>query len=336
MKMNEKQLELIQVPFSAFLKIEMPRFAERMIEIVEKHNPEELAIKKMYDLLVAEKPNIEKLTDKFGAHPLTKTIAELREMRSLRISAIRLRLKVVLKENKTHDSNQLQTVKSEINHFLKNLQSSKNDEMYSQKITQFLALVASNPKLGAALDSLRFNEPLNDLKEVHEAIDEHIYRRLVSISKRPKETTAQLTNSVLTAIKNMIKLIEVAPLLNEDIDYKPLFSELNQFFSDYKNMINKRLLLNKKKANKSDNQESGESTEITDTSQIEKPEEITLNESATKENVKQLNTQPAAKEKTAAMPFKTIQLPIVSDAEIDAIAHDMDRFVKNKRAFEDG
>ena len=161
--MNEKQFELIQVPFSAFLKIEMPRFAERMIEIVEKHNPEELAIKKMYDLLVAEKPNIEKLTDKFGAHPLTKTIAELREMRSLRISAIRLRLKVVLKENKTHDSKQLQTVKSEINHFLKNLQSSKNDEMYSQKITQFLALVASNPKLGAALDSLRFNEPLNDL-----------------------------------------------------------------------------------------------------------------------------------------------------------------------------
>ena len=140
MKMNKKQLELIQVPFSTFLKIEMPRFAERMIERVEKHNPEELEIKKMYDLLIAEKPKIEKLTDKFGAHPLTKTIVELREMRSLRISAIRLRLKVVLKENKTHDSKELQIVKSEINHFLKNLQSSKNDEMYSQKITQFLAL----------------------------------------------------------------------------------------------------------------------------------------------------------------------------------------------------
>lgn len=105
-------------------------------------------------------------------------------------------------------------VKSEINHFLKNLELSKNDEMYSQKITQFLALVASSPKLEVALDSLSFSEPLNDLKEVHETIDKLIYKRLVSISNRPKEATAQLTKFVLMAIKNMIKQIEIAPLLN--------------------------------------------------------------------------------------------------------------------------
>lgn len=333
--MNKKQLELIQVPFSTFLKIEMPRFAERMIEIVEKHNPEELEIKKMYDLLIAEKPKIEKLTDKFGAHPLTKTIVELREMRSLRICAIRLRLKVV-KENKKHDYNQLQTVKSEITHFFKNLQLSKNDEMYSQKITQFLALVASNTKLEAALDSLRFNEALNDLKEVHEAIDKLIYSRLVSISERPKETTAQLTKSVLTAIKNMIKLIEIAPILNEDIDYKPLFNELNQFFGDYKNMINKRLLFNKKKSNNVDNHEGSESNKVADTNQIEKPEETTLNESAKKENIMQLNTHPATKGKTAAMPSKTTQLPIVRDAVSDTNAHYKEQYIKSKRALEDG
>lgn len=116
-------------------------------------------------------------------------------------------------------------VKSEINHFLKNLELSKNDEMYSQKITQFLALVASSPKLEVALDSLSFSEPLNDLKEVHETIDKLIYKRLVSISNRPKEATAQLTKFVLMAIKNMIKQIEIAPLLNEDTEYKPLFRE---------------------------------------------------------------------------------------------------------------
>lgn len=332
--MNEKQLELIEVPFSAFLKIEMPRFAERMIEIVETHNPEKLAIKKMYDLLVAEKLKIEKLTDKFGAHPLTKTIVELREMRSLRISAIRLRLKVVLKESKKHDYNQLQTVKSEINHFLKNLQLSKNDDMYSQKITQFLALVASTPKLEEALDSLSFSEPLNDLKEVHQAIDKLIYSRLVSISNRPKETTAQLTKSVLTAIKNMIKQIEIAPLLNEDIDYKPLFGELNQFFGDYKNMINKRLLFNKKKANKADSHASSELTIVTDTAPIEEFAKKIQDDSAKEENAKQLNTQPAGKEKTAAMASKAMHLPIVSDTQIDTTAHDKE--VENKCALEDG
>ena len=163
-----------------------------------------------------------------------------------------------------------------------------------------------------------------------------IYCRLVSISKRPKETTAQPTKSVLTAIKNMIKLIEVAPLLNDGIDYKPLFSELNQFFADYKNMINKRLLLNKKKANKSDNQESSESTEITDTSQIKKSEEKIQHDSDEKDYVKLLDMQPVVKEKTAAMASKNIQLPIVSDADSDAIRHDAQLFLKNRCALGDG
>lgn len=331
MIMNENQLKLIQVPFSAFLKVETPRFAERFIEIIEKHNPEKLSIKKMYDLLVAEKPRIEKLTDQFGPHPLTKEIARLREMRSLRISAIKFRLKVVVKEDNMGDNNDLQMVKSEINHFLENLKLSKNDEMYSQKITQFLEAVSSNPTLEAKLDSFGFRELLDDLKEVHRTIDKLLYRRLVSISKRPTETTAQLTKSVVTAIRNMIKQIEIAPLLHEDLDYKPLFSELNQFFSDYKNMINKRLLFNKKKAIKVDNHESNELNIITDITPIEKSEEKIEDDSAKKENTKELNTQPAEKEKTVAMPFKTRQLPIVGDAERNITAHDTEKSLKNKR-----
>ncbi|NLZ94400.1 MAG: hypothetical protein GX921_01065 [Bacteroidales bacterium] len=334
--MNEKQLELIQVPFSAFLKIETPRFAERFIEIIEKHNPEKLSISKLYDLLVAEKPNIEKLTDRFGPHPLTKKIADLREMRSLRISAIKFHLKVVVKENKTDNSSDLQTVKSEINHFLDNLKLSKNDEMYSQKITQFLAAVAFNSKLKATLNMFRFDGLLNDLEEVHEAIDELIYRRLVSKSKRPTETTAQLTKSVVTAIKNMIKLIEIAPLLNEDINYKPLFSELNQFFSDYKNMINKRVLLNKNKTNKTDNQESSESTEITDIAQTKKLVEKIEDKNAKKENTRQLNTQLVAKGKTTTMHTDTIQLPIVGNIESDTSAQDMEKSHRNKWVLEHG
>ena len=55
---------LIKIPLSRLLKIEVPRLALRVIEIVEKHNPEELHIKEIFDLLVAELPNIQKLEDK--------------------------------------------------------------------------------------------------------------------------------------------------------------------------------------------------------------------------------------------------------------------------------
>ncbi len=126
MKISEKQLELTRAPYSAFLKIEIPRFAERLIGIIEKHNPEELQIKKMYNLLVVEKPRIEKLTDKFGAQPLTEELAKLREMGSLRISKIRFRLKEVLKENKSGLNRKLEAVKSVFTHFLKNIEVELN------------------------------------------------------------------------------------------------------------------------------------------------------------------------------------------------------------------
>ena len=48
----------------------------------------------------------------------------------------------------------------------------------------------------------------------------------------------------------MTKQIEIAPYANVDLNYEPLFNELNQFFTDYKNMVNKRLAFNKKERRK--------------------------------------------------------------------------------------
>ena len=60
----------------------------------------------------------------------------------------------------------------------------------------------------------------------------------------------------------MTKQIEIAPYANVDLNYEPLFNELNQFFTDYKNMVNKRLAFNKKKEEKREDAESDESIEL--------------------------------------------------------------------------
>ena len=209
-------------------------------------------------MLVAEKPRISKLKDKFGSHPLTAELNTCREMRRLRISAIRFHLKVVLKENKGDVSKELIMVSNEINHFLNNLNDSKNAEMYNQRIAHFFETIASNSELKTALTSLEFDKCLADLKEVHDTIQQLINRKLISIAGRPKEKTAELVKKVTKAINIMTKQIEIAPYVNVDLDYEPLFNELNQFFTDFKNMVNKRLAFNKKKAEKSEDAKSDE------------------------------------------------------------------------------
>ena len=62
------------VPYSKLLKLELPRLANRVIEIVEKHDPETLKIKEVFDLLVEEKPQVEGLIVRHGPHPITEEL----------------------------------------------------------------------------------------------------------------------------------------------------------------------------------------------------------------------------------------------------------------------
>lgn len=111
------ETELLDIPFSKFLKLEFPRFVLRTLNIVDSYNPELLKINVMFDLLEAEKPRIAKLKDKYGPHPLTIELVELREMRTLYIGALRFHLKKKFKENKKVFNEDLKIANTALNHF---------------------------------------------------------------------------------------------------------------------------------------------------------------------------------------------------------------------------
>lgn len=304
--------ELVIIPFSKLLKVELSRFALRVIGIVERHNPEGLHIKKMFDDLVALTPKINNLKDKHGAHPLTEELRDLRKMRALYISAIKFHLKVVTREDESGVNMDVKTVKYEIDHFLNSLKLSRNEEMFNQKIIQFYAVIDSNEKLRNALALLEFGLHLDKLKAVHEDMQSVITARLVSIAKRPLETTAQLTKAVLIAIRNMIKLIEIAPLLNPTLDYAPLQNELNQLFIEYGNMISRRASNNKRKAEKIDNEQE-EPIVVIVTTELSEPLETVLSMHTKEVNANELVPQPLEIEKSVAMCSKTMPLHLVYD-----------------------
>lgn len=307
--------ELMKIPYSKLLKLELPRFANRVIGIVEKHNPEELKIIESFNLLVAEQPRIDVLIDKYGPHPQTEELVKLRKMRTLYISAIRFRLKVVIREDKSGRERDVKVVRNEVNHFFTNLKLSKNEEMFNQKVDDFFTAISQSEELGSALESLDFLENLENLQRVHTSIQSLIYKRLNSISARPSETTAELKKPVITATKNLIKHIEIAPFLNTDLDYSPLFRELNQLSIEYKNLINKRILFNKRKAEDIDNIEDVESTETTTTTQSAEPLVKMLHSNGEDVNLNGSGNELAEIEKAAAMSSKTMQLPIVENNE---------------------
>ena len=309
--MKQTKLELIKIPWSKMLKLELPEFADRLIELVERYNPEALKIKEMYDLLKLEQSNVNKLVVVDGPHPLTGELLDFRGIRSLYINKIELHLKLVIKKDTSNTSKAVKLVKIEVNRFLGDLRSCKNYQTVSRMITQFIAEVNTNGALQTALESLQFMEHIDNLSSAHNSIQELIVERSRSKSERPIEKTSELVDSVLTATKDFIKQIEIAPKKNPLLDYAPLYNELNVLFIEFRDIINKRVLNNKKKADKNKN----ETTEMTTTTQQNESVGRMINLNEEEVNLNVIGTLSEEKEEAAAMRSKSMQLPLVNDDE---------------------
>lgn len=309
--------EFVNIPYTSMLKLEVPQMVEQVIEIVEKHGPQALKINEIYNLLIAEKPQIDKLFVWYRSHPFTKELKELRRKRRLNVRKISFHLSVLIQEDVSGVDKSVNLVKSEIERFILDF-NSKNEEVKCRKLTQLFALIEEDEELELALSTLKFTEMLNDLRTTHSRILTMSNNKITSLSQRPKEKTSDLIKSVLTATKNIFKDIELAQLKFPEIDYNPLFDELNVLLIKYRNLINYRLLYNQRKA-KANGSETTELIESNTSASFstETPESTTTLLSNDADEIKEddISTNSTDNKKAATTPSKPLQMPDAKENE---------------------
>lgn len=309
---NLEKKELHLIPFSELTKLELPQFVVDSISLVEKHDPEKLKIKEMFDLLVAKMPQIDLLKTAYRRHPLTSQLNRLRSLRRLNVSEITFQHRVVTKKNSTIHNPQVELVSIAILRHLSDLNQVKNEESVIRTLNLFFAEVASNEDLQDALETLKFLPLISELKSTHNAVQELISNRRASISQRPKTKTKALRKSILYSLDKLFKEMDVAHCKHPDVDYKPFFAEMNRLLNDYRYVINKRKSVNKSKAealkaNESNQEPNIEATQPMATAMmmnnrnVEAPTEGNGFEEGFDENSEQ--------KKTAASASKLMQLP---------------------------
>ncbi len=319
MKVLEKQ-ELKTIPYSRLLKLENPQLAGELIGIIDKHDAEELKIKEIYDLFLAQMPNIDALKVPKGKYPFTPKIDRMRSKLRLQVRSIRLRLEVVEKNDPTGEDSGVLLLKVEIPRFLENLNKSRNESIKLQKVSQFLKEIQENEALSEAISENGFVELIDTTKATLSAITRQLDERDTFLSAQPKVKTGELLNEVRPAIKNLIQEIHLAPLKNPAIDYAPLFNELNELFGKYRRNVNMRKAYNAKKAMGKETDENGE-LDIVDDENQNSDEEQGAAPMSYQLKVEVMPTNGAIQmmggvekqKKTAAMSSKPLQLPHVSD-----------------------
>ena len=184
----------------------------------------------------------------YGAHPITEQLGPLRKKRFMYAAAIVYKMNMIVREDIYPNDSQVIETRILINSFLLNLSLSKNEEVVAEKLSQFFRETTVNAKLQTALELFNLLGDVDILQSTDNNIKELLSVRANQISERPRVKTAILVKSILKAMKDMFKQIEVAQLRNPLLDYSVLINKLNDLLDHYRALINTRATINKRKA----------------------------------------------------------------------------------------
>ena len=314
-------MEILSVPFSYLLKLELSSLAGDVITIVNKHNPEVLHIDTVFDMLLAQEPNIELLNNNYGAHPITINLPPLRKKCYRYAQEIVSRMNFVMKEQEDNPTDEVLNAHAVVRDYLFKLPSSKSQRVMLQKLKGFFEVVERDEAIETLFSEYHLTSDLNNLRSSFSRLKVLLLERSMLTSEISKVKTDDLSAPIVKSLKDLFKQIEVAALKNTDLDYAPLVIELNGTIRRLKTDVNIRLANNKRRAEGLE-----EIKELEELEEVESNNESTSPEVESTPMMRNLNVEETMgngfkdgfeekldQKKTVASSVKNLQLPSVDN-----------------------
>ena len=236
--MKTKKLVLT---FSKLWNSEYPLVVEHILQIVEKHNPEALNLKKAYDRLAAFKDDLAKLERQAKASGITNEITEKDALRDHITRAIFNQVDTFKRLSVDPYTEQAKLIQK---YFIsygydRNLMN-QNYTSQTEDTKQFIAGIEKDSKLVAAFAALHLDDLLARLKTANADFEQLFLSRTSELSQLPDVDVKNIRTRVDEAINKLFISIEFNKEENEDKDYKPLISELSELLDYHKAQIKTR------------------------------------------------------------------------------------------------
>ena len=239
-------LQIQRPAFSSFLKAEVAEFANKAIDIVDNQNADELLISPVFEPLKKLRPEIDLLSIRYGTDPHRARIELLKSKLMRNVSSLKLKVRLLSKGGIDED---LHAVKSVIDNYLRYLSApKKNDKVVVQQVQGFLNEMDTNADFSKGLAAHDLISTVSTIEEALAKYREAIQKRLEFRAQRPAVYTSQIVAKVRDAVHTLFKGIEVAQLINSELDYEPLVDELNELVSNYRLSARLRTAYNRRKA----------------------------------------------------------------------------------------
>lgn len=251
--MNAQKLVVKRIPYGRLLKSEVSELAKKTIGIVENHNPETLLLEAMLNKLSALLPQIGIMSFSYGIDPKIQKVQIEKSKLMLNISKLKLEVRLL---EKSGIDDELTLVKTFINGNLRNLHTSKNDKVLTQKVQGFIEALETEEKLVDAIESKGLIVLTDGIKLALREYQAVLAQRVTLLAERPKYNTPLIVSSVVEALENLLITIEAYHMNNTELDYTALIEELNQQAYMFRRSISIRLANNRRRAEAKKNGET--------------------------------------------------------------------------------
>lgn len=252
--------EIKKFLLSKLRKLELPQFANKVMTIAEKYDPESLKLTDTFEILEGLKPQLLLLEDKYGAHPLTKELTSAHAERLKYAGLISAQMRVHIKADEKSLQADVKLAKPEVERSL-NFLNKDNHETASERINQFFHRVDKDESLENACTALSLAGYMDNLRSANSVFRELWFVRNASIASRPNTMTPSIMKEVNAALRNFFNQINLSQARYAELDYSSLIDQLNVAIASAEGKIKTRLTNNKKKADAAlENKEGVEST----------------------------------------------------------------------------
>ena len=237
MKLEYSYLNLIWIK-------EIPGLVNGVIGIVEKYDSETLGVKPFFDLLVLQQSQLESYTDPRVSHPLTPVIIADRK-RSIELAqAIVSQAKAVEKGKIPAVSEAAFLIVPLIKKYLYKIAQS-NSKSVDKSVKSFLAALKDSELLSKASTTTGIDQYVDELMLIYNKMDINTETRRADNAGRRLIKEKKLKGSIMGALTNLLKAIDLAQVHNTAVDYTLVIAELNELFVPYRTLTRSRSTRNK-------------------------------------------------------------------------------------------
>ncbi len=234
--------------FSQLWNSEYSLFIERILDIVSKHNPQELALDRAYERVNALRPELEKIKVQVKTSGITNAITEADELRD-RITRVFFNLVQSFNQLKINPY----TENAKILHLCLSKYTKdiikENYTSQTEKTKQLIAEMEASNDIKKALSNLHLTDLLSRLKKANEDFETLFRTRTSEIANMPEIDTKTVRQQIDKEVNKLFVAIDFCSNEYEDKNYTPLINELSELLNYHKSQIKARK--NKKAQSKS-------------------------------------------------------------------------------------